>query len=114
RPRLAAALSLLSTLRRPPRSTLFPYTTLFRSRRPADPVAPVGALLRQGRVPLRGLREPVVLVPLLPRAGRHALRWRRRAAAAEPVRRHGQLGGDRNGARFDPVDQRDARQPADV
>src|SRR3712207_8181274 len=24
-------------IRRPPRSTLFPYTTLFRSRRPADP-----------------------------------------------------------------------------
>src|SRR5207302_7335318 len=88
RPRLAAALSLLSTLRRPPRSTLFPYTTLFRSRRPADPVAPVGALLRQGRVPLRGLREPVVLVPLLPRAGRHALRWRRRAAAAERSEEH--------------------------
>src|SRR5258707_2621771 len=28
-------------IRRPPRSTLFPYTTLFRSRRP-DPVAPSG------------------------------------------------------------------------
>src|SRR5687768_17924872 len=26
-------------LRRPPRSTLFPYTTLFRSRPPARPVA---------------------------------------------------------------------------
>src|SRR3712207_8391761 len=26
-------------LRRPPRSTLFPYTTLFRSRRPASPAA---------------------------------------------------------------------------
>src|SRR2546430_11727808 len=24
-------------IRRPPRSTLFPYTTLFRSRRPEDP-----------------------------------------------------------------------------
>src|SRR2546425_7670798 len=24
-------------IRRPPRSTLFPYTTLFRSRRPAEP-----------------------------------------------------------------------------
>src|SRR5690349_22727952 len=26
-------------MRRPPRSTLFPYTTLFRSRRPAPPAA---------------------------------------------------------------------------
>src|SRR3989475_2063886 len=26
-------------IRRPPRSTLFPYTTLFRSRSPRDPVA---------------------------------------------------------------------------
>src|SRR5438552_9801919 len=29
-------LCLFITLRRPPRSTLFPYTTLFRSHRPAD------------------------------------------------------------------------------
>src|SRR3712207_7290503 len=28
-------------IRRPPRSTLFPYTTLFRSRRREDHVAPV-------------------------------------------------------------------------
>src|SRR5207249_10127942 len=28
-------------IRRPPRSTLFPYTTLFRSRRGGKPVAPV-------------------------------------------------------------------------
>src|SRR3712207_8976576 len=28
-------------IRRPPRSTLFPYTTLFRSRSGHDPVAPV-------------------------------------------------------------------------
>src|SRR6266853_5852562 len=27
-------------IRRPPRSTLFPYTTLFRSRRPPHPRAP--------------------------------------------------------------------------
>src|SRR2546427_6658707 len=27
-------------IRRPPRSTLFPYTTLFRSRRPAEGSAP--------------------------------------------------------------------------
>src|SRR3712207_8457748 len=39
--------------RRPPRSTLFPYTTLFRSRgawhRPADARGAAGAELRQGR-----------------------------------------------------------------
>src|SRR3712207_9165161 len=29
-------------IRRPPRSTLFPYTTLFRSRVPAGEVVPVG------------------------------------------------------------------------
>src|SRR6266478_4181228 len=29
-------------IRRPPRSTLFPYTTLFRSAAPADGVSPVG------------------------------------------------------------------------
>src|SRR3712207_9136838 len=27
-------------IRRPPRSTLFPYTTLFRSQQPADPAPP--------------------------------------------------------------------------
>src|SRR5690348_17871698 len=29
-------------IRRPPRSTLFPYTTLFRSEQPAAAVAPLG------------------------------------------------------------------------
>src|SRR3712207_8736037 len=29
-------------IRRPPRSTLFPYTTLFRSHRPAPPVSTTG------------------------------------------------------------------------
>src|SRR5258708_10659446 len=38
-------------IRRPPRSTLFPYTTLFRS----PPVAPLAALLpRPGEPPLSG------------------------------------------------------------
>src|SRR5256885_2693293 len=40
-------------IRRPPRSTLFPYTTLFRSRRSRDPGRPEGvrsrALLRDER-----------------------------------------------------------------
>src|SRR5690242_21505894 len=36
-------------IRRPPRSTLFPYTTLFRSRPAAEPLGPRGA---------RGPRRP--------------------------------------------------------
>src|SRR3712207_8627583 len=39
--------------RRPPRSTLFPYTTLFRSGRVADPPGPPGGALRAGRHPGR-------------------------------------------------------------
>src|SRR5260221_792856 len=36
-------------IRRPPRSTLFPYTTLFRSvRADRDPVADLPAVLRRG------------------------------------------------------------------
>src|SRR2546425_1549963 len=30
-------------IRRPPRSTLFPYTTLFRSGDPAEPIVPTAA-----------------------------------------------------------------------
>src|SRR6266496_3063376 len=41
-------------IRLPPRSTLFPYTTLFRSRREGLPVVPVGRLLR---VPRSALEE---------------------------------------------------------
>src|SRR3712207_8413169 len=47
-------------IRRPPRSTLFPYTTLFRSPGPpgdapvgaADPEVPAGEDLLHGRVPV--------------------------------------------------------------
>src|SRR3712207_7134306 len=35
-------------IRRPPRSTLFPYTTLFRSRRPRERVAARHLALRAG------------------------------------------------------------------
>src|SRR3712207_9206023 len=42
-------------IRRPPRSTLFPYTTLFRSRRPA---APARDLLRHDRVRDRAHLQP--------------------------------------------------------
>src|SRR3712207_9110999 len=37
-------------IRRPPRSTLFPYTTLFRSDRPRVTVAPVKHLSEEGEV----------------------------------------------------------------
>src|SRR3712207_9223273 len=37
-------------IRRPPRSTLFPYTTLFRSHRSGDPAAASGRLLA-ARIP---------------------------------------------------------------
>src|SRR2546427_7930236 len=42
-------------IRRPPRSTLFPYTTLFRSRLLAQRGSGGRAFLDQGRVLLRGL-----------------------------------------------------------
>src|SRR3712207_6851164 len=42
-------------IRRPPRSTLFPYTTLFRSRR-GDPVSDARQPAPPG--PLRGDRQP--------------------------------------------------------
>src|SRR5258708_20513728 len=51
-------------IRRPPRSTLFPYTTLFRSEGVADDPGILAGLL--GRVPddlaAEGLGEPHVLV----------------------------------------------------
>src|SRR3712207_7799978 len=37
-------------IRRPPRSTLFPYTTLFRSEHVADPAVVVAVLVSQLRV----------------------------------------------------------------
>src|SRR2546422_8542958 len=61
-------------IRRPPRSTLFPYTTLFRSRR-AEPAQP---LVREGELALDRLeqREDDEVAP-----GRH--RVRRRAVRSE-------------------------------
>src|SRR5262245_65055169 len=50
-------------IRRPPRSTLFPYTTLFRSEQRRHVTFLVGALRRvQQRV---GLRRPLLLLVLL-------------------------------------------------
>src|SRR5256885_6391822 len=36
-------------IRRPPRSTLFPYTTLFRSQKPGEPARRCAPCLRAGR-----------------------------------------------------------------
>src|SRR2546422_6108600 len=44
-------------IRRPPRSTLFPYTTLFRSRQPPDAVPRAGARARPGRRALDDLQQ---------------------------------------------------------
>src|SRR5438093_5360695 len=49
-------------IRRPPRSTLFPYTTLFRScrrrsRRPAHPVRPIPVGVRRSRRRCRRARS---------------------------------------------------------
>src|SRR5688572_32186176 len=40
-------------IRRPPRSTLFPYTTLFRSHRPARPALRAGGPAGGGGAPAR-------------------------------------------------------------
>src|SRR3712207_8351404 len=59
-------------IRRPPRSTLFPYTTLFRSRVPALRGVPVpggGPVLRPGLLDARHHRHPVRRG-----GGRHAAR----------------------------------------
>src|SRR2546422_5839073 len=57
-------------IRRPPRSTLFPYTTLFRSLELASRAAAGEPVARQGPAPvaqpvadLRWLRAPAVLPP---------------------------------------------------
>src|SRR3712207_7929851 len=62
-------------IRRPPRSTLFPYTTLFRSRVPRRPGDALGAGLREGpqdggrRAAVRLGAVPAHLEPLAGRAG---------------------------------------------
>src|SRR3712207_8290017 len=63
-------------IRRPPRSTLFPYTTLFRSRGPA------------------GARRPPVSAQLIDgKASAQRLRERVKAAAAALAERHGRAPG---------------------
>src|SRR2546430_13646757 len=61
-------------IRRPPRSTLFPYTTLFRSRRSAelrDKIPDEAARIR-----VRGIVEPVALVSAAPRMSQSIDRYR--------------------------------------
>src|SRR5256885_13185226 len=53
-PRHSQSLFFFLMIRRPPRSTLFPYTTLFRSRLPPRR----GGLPEPRRGPERTLREP--------------------------------------------------------
>src|SRR5256885_13732680 len=50
-------------IRRPPRSTLFPYTTLFRSGPPSVPIdrCSVAVRSRLGRILIRGDNEPFPL-----------------------------------------------------
>src|SRR3989442_8908942 len=48
-------------IRRPPRSTLFPYTTLFRSRGATRRARGGGRDEADGRIGARGLRSPVAI-----------------------------------------------------
>src|SRR3712207_7067449 len=81
-------------IRRPPRSPLFPYTTLFRSGRPQRVDRGVG-----GEPPLRG--QPAVL-GVRRRCLLHKARMRRPAVAeVGPVGRPvGELVGDRKSTRL--------------
>src|SRR5256885_8679623 len=45
-------------IRRPPRSTLFPYTTLFRSARPGPVIVEFPRILRAGELVHLGERRP--------------------------------------------------------
>src|SRR2546430_11302994 len=54
-------------IRRPPRSTLFPYTTLFRSMETDVPVNTIGAVLSRARKKLREMaKKSTTQVPILP------------------------------------------------
>src|SRR2546426_7615989 len=68
-------------IRRPPRSTLFPYTTLFRSRRGGGVLVPPRAADAGSRLPTRSGRQPAarwaVDVPAARRRVRGARRRRR-------------------------------------
>src|SRR3712207_8478402 len=50
-------------IRRPPRSTLFPYTTLFRSSRAAQLSVPADAASARAGAGEQDLRDPVGVLP---------------------------------------------------
>src|SRR2546425_3109173 len=56
-------------IRRPPRSTLFPYTTLFRSQQPRRPAGARGRPARRGGAGARGAQERAVAAPALQEPG---------------------------------------------
>src|SRR5947209_19378159 len=59
------AFILFSLIRPPPRSTLFPYTTLFRSAKAAQPLDRLGvAAVRDGRLEHAGQRLAALGEPL--------------------------------------------------
>src|SRR3712207_6944017 len=67
-------------IRRPPRSTLFPYTTLFRSR---DPRTPSGPQARSPGARGAAARRVPARVPRLGAAARRGERERRARARSE-------------------------------
>src|SRR6266700_3318814 len=56
-PSLVCCFFFFLMIRRPPRSTLFPYTTLFRSPTPGSRSAPPSRTARRGGVPRRRSSE---------------------------------------------------------
>src|SRR3712207_7931401 len=77
-------------IRRPPRSTLFPYTTLFRSRLIARPVQVrrrPPALVQRGDAAARGLQQLLVRAEL-DRVRRAGLRAGRLQAVLERSEEH--------------------------
>src|SRR5262249_59059512 len=76
-----SSLFFLSTIRPPPRSTLFPYTTLFRSDHRAQPRHPCRAdhLRPQARRPLCRLRPGQASSPGRARRDRDLRHLRRRS-----------------------------------
>src|SRR2546430_15248087 len=57
-------------IRRPPRSTLFPYTTLFRSHRHGDPPGGAEHRIGNGRIAARGVQQAFTR-KLAPRSEEH-------------------------------------------
>src|SRR2546425_11111659 len=94
-PLLCVLLFFFLMIRRPPRSTLFPYTTLFRSRepdscgqrgRPAPPGRPAGAVAPRQRPGDPGDADLRADQRLSARAAGRERRARRRRAAPRPER----------------------------